>query len=93
MVVIMKQVTVTAFGMIFELTLIYSKGEIKLYENNCDIPLSTLFIMNGREEMELSAEDSMSKKIVKQLESENLIQEIPHHYGIFRKFRMLKDFL
>lgn len=78
--------------MMLELSLIYSKGEVKLYENNCNIPLSTLFIMNG-EELELSVEDSVTKKVVTQLESEHLIQEIPHHYGIFRKFRMLEDFL
>ena len=78
--------------MMLELSLIYSKGEVKLYENNCNIPLSTLFIMNG-EELELSVEDSVTKKVVTQLESEHLIQEIPHHYGIFRNFRMLEDFL
>lgn len=92
MVIVMKQVNIIAFGMMLELSLIYSKGEVKLYENNCNIPLSTLFIMNG-EELELSVEDSVTKKVVTQLESEHLIQEIPHHYGIFRKFRMLEDFL
>lgn len=90
--IVMKQVNIIAFGMMLELSLIYSKGEVKLYENNCNIPLSTLFIMNG-EELELSVEDSVTKKVVTQLESEHLIQEIPHHYGIFRKFRMLEDFL
>lgn len=93
MVIVMKQVNIIAFGMMLELSLIYSKGEVKLYESNCNIPLSTLFIMNGREELELSVEDSVTKKVVTQLESEHLIQEIPHHYGIFRKFRMLEDFL
>lgn len=92
MVIVMKQVNIIAFGMMLELSLIYSKGEVKLYENNCNIPLSTLFIMNG-EELELSVEDSVTKKVVTQLESEHLIQEIPHHYGIFRKFRMLENFL
>ena len=92
MVVIMKQLTIHAFGMVLQLSLIYSNGEIKLYEPDCDIPLSSLFLTDGRE-LELLSEDSVTRKVVQQLEFKHFIQEVPHHYGIFRKFIVLKNFL
>lgn len=95
MVVVMKRMTIQAFGMVLKLSLIYSEGQIKLYEAGSQSPISSLFIMtdDNKGEMELSVEDSITEKVIKRLESEHLIQEIPHHYGIFRKFMMLEDFL
>lgn len=90
--IVMKCVDITAFGMNLRLMLICTEGQVKLYEENSPIPISSLFVVDGRR-LDLASEDSITIKVIKQLESEHLIQEIPHHFSIYRRFMMLENFL